>query len=47
MKNLLNEVYTSPVTDVVDLCGLSVFCASGGTQKYDVNDYSDGWSDKS
>lgn len=43
MKYSSNEVYTSPVTDVVDICSQSVFCASGNTQNYDPKDFSDGW----
>lgn len=44
MRFLSNEVYASPVTDVVDICSQSVFCASGNTQNYDPKDFSDGWS---
>lgn len=37
--------YASPVTEVIGICSSTVYCASGNTENYNVNNITDLWSE--
>lgn len=37
--------YTAPVTDIMDARMEGTCCASGNTEDYKINTYTDGWSE--
>ena len=37
--------YIAPVTEVIDISSGAVYCASGNTENYNVNNVTDLWSE--
>lgn len=37
--------YIAPIVNAIDVSSVSVYCASGNIQNYNVNDFSVGWTE--